>query len=1162
MSTKSDDKQDSTSKKLTDDSSKPSTPESKDSKGQPAPGGVIKRIRIPIACVTCRHKKIKCDGQTPCSHCEKFKVDCIYPVATKPVNQEYVETLENRLKSVESHLKELLARGMSLEGTPLEEHLSYPLPSQPLHNLDEDPSHSYPSSATGTSPAPSQTLLSRMSHMDVSRSSTPTTRPNKRHSDTPGHLPIVEDECSRTLDSIVGSLRVSQDGCARYLPKLTGGREESFADARTYGSSKPAGLYAADIVGTLDWETVDLPQPYTLPTAILPPKAIATLMNVYFNSVHTFMPILHKASFLSLCQDGEYRIPPFLLMSMLAVASRHLSVADIQQIPGIAHLKGASPGGSAGSGKRQDENHHHALFDYARTLLDTFLDIPRLSTIQGLLLLTYYQTKEKRSGHFLRARMYLSMATRMAKDMGLSQISPHDQQTFETATVQTTNTGDSVSSVDEDPSYHQRHSNQRTTPTLQDPSQGATETMLEKQVVIQQECQLAWLGCYFLDGLTSDASGQECLISNSALDVPALMREATTSKDTTHGAALIFWYHHLQLIHIQRRICGLNRSRNNAHSSNHQWHRNTVDVVHESTEVQSIDEAMRNWIQFLPSHLVYLDSPGLPSYYTLYLHRFYYSLKILLYRPLISSSTLRGQLSESKSPISICTQSALLMTRIGETIFQNYSWPWPGCGLFGYHMIQAAEMHVFSMVLTEQMMTGSMTESVASEAQDLFGRTINLVKGYISLAGVTDLQPDVTTLEQTVKNYVLSRPSRQQQYQPRHPMDHLQPITPFAILQQQHQQKQWQQQQQQQRRQQPQHQHQHQHQHQSQDIPSDLNHMPGTTLSKGPTSPQDTQMLSPSIQSSNVGFYSSFGLQQTHHHSQVPQYHHQQQNPDDVHHYGHSYQEDPSGIFGPSSIPLYSPSSTALAGGDLFAFLQPSATLTPISELLNLSNNINAAGPSSIPGGSQSHGQRSEGTLSNSDPTVRSTTSVPSALPCVRTGAHPTQGGSDTFSLPPPKPPKRLLYQSTGSTTSSNRSASQKPPVPKKPTRLVLNGGTFPDNCGETSNDNSPGASNNPSSSSAEDRSMMPPPNAAPTRPIRVLPAQGQLYGMGALINSLAPDQSSYPPPMSGESLQPTSMLEQEDDLDYADTYALEFWQTPNPQMAGRRAPIHNGRVL
>ncbi|KAG0339653.1 hypothetical protein BG000_001672 [Podila horticola] len=1088
MSTKSDDKQDSTSKKLTDDSSKLSTPESKDSKGQSVPGGVVKRIRIPIACVTCRHKKIKCDGQTPCSHCEKFKVDCIYPVATKPVNQEYVETLENRLKSVESHLKELLARGMSLDGTPAEEHLSYPLPSQPLHNLDDDPSHSYSSSVIGTSPAPSQTPLSRISHMDTSRSSTPTTRPNKRHSDTPGYLPIVEDEYSRTLDSIVGSFRVSQDGCARYLPKLTGGGEESFSDARTYGSAKPAGLYAVDIVGTLDWETVDLPQPYTLPTAILPPKAIATLMNVYFNSVHTFLPILHKASFLSLCQEGEYRIPPFLLMSMLAVASRHLSVAEIQQIPGIAHLKGASPGGATGSGKRQDENHHHALFDYARTLLDTYLDIPRLSTIQGLLLLTYYQTKEKRVGHFLRARMYLAMATRMAKDMGLSQIYPSEQQTFETATLRTTNTGDSISSVDESPSSRQRHSGQRPTPTPQVPSQGTTEMMLEKQAIIQQERQLAWLGCYFLDGLTSDASGQECLITNSALDVPALTREATTSKDTTHGAALIYWYHHLQLIHIQRRICDLSRSRNNAHSfSNPQWHRSIVDVVHESTEVQSIDEAMRNWIQFLPSHLVYLGSPGLPSYYTLYLHRFYYSLKILLYRPLISSSALRGQLSESKSPISICTQSALLMTRIGETIFQNYSWPWPGCGLFGYHMIQAAEMHVFSMVLTEQMMTGPTTESVASEALDLFGRTLNLIKGYISLAGVADLQPDVMILEQTVKNYVLSRPSRQQQHQPRHPMDQLQPITPFAILQQQHHQKQWQQQQQQ-RWQHPQH----QHQHQSQETPSDLNHMPGTSLSKVPMSPQDSQMLSPSIQSSNAGFYSSFGLQQTHHHQQVPQYHHHQQNPN-VHQYTHPYQEDPSGLFGPSSIPLYTPSSTALAGGDLFAFLQPSATLAPISELLDLSNNINATGPSSIPSDEQSRGQRSEGPLANSDLTSRSTAAVPSALPSVRTGAHPALGGPDTFSFPPPKPPKRLLYQSTGSTTSSNRSASQKPPVPKKPTRLVLNNGAPRSSCGEPSNDDSPGGSNNPSLSSVEDRSMMPPPNAAPTRPIKVLPAQGQL---------------------------------------------------------------------
>lgn len=325
-------------------------------------------------------------------------------------------------------------------------------------------------------------------------------------------------------------------------------------------------------------------------------------------------------------------------------------------------------------------------------------------------------------------------------------------------------------------------------------------------------------------------------------------------------------------------------------------------------------------------------------------------------------------------------------------------------------------------------------------------------------------------------------------------------------------------------------------------------------------SPQDTQMLSPSSQSNNTGFYSSFDIQQTqHHHSQV-QYRHGHQSPDDVHHYTHSYQEDPSGLFSPTSIPLYTPSSTALAGGDLFAFLQPSATLAPINELLDLSNNMNRSGSSSIPGGeSQLQEQGSQGALSSSDPASRSTTSS-SALPSVRTGAHPGQGPtfsepnppSGAFSLPPPKPPKRLLYQSTGSTTSSNRSASQKPPVPKKPTRLVLNNGGAPrDSCGDpnNNNDHSPGGSNNPPTSSTDDRSM-PPPSVVPSRPIKVLPAQGQLYGpaqgqlygMGALINSLAPDQA-YPPPMAAESL-PMMMGEQEDDLDYADTYALEFWQS------------------
>ncbi|KAG0346569.1 hypothetical protein BG004_001408 [Podila humilis] len=547
-------------------------------------------------------------------------------------------------------------------------------------------------------------------------------------------------------------------------------------------------------------------------------------------------------------------------------------------------------------------------------------------------------------------------------------------------------------------------------------------------------------------------------------------------------------------------------------------------------------------------------------------------LKILLYRPLLSSSMLRGHLSDPSSPISVCIQAATLMTRIGETTFQNYSWPWPGCGMFGHQMVQAAEIHVLSIVVAELASADSLAmDSVYKPAQELFTRTLDLIKGYTSLLAMPELLVEVSALEQSVKNHIMTR-STQVQMQRHQSMDRLQPITPFAILQQQHQHKQLQQLQQQNQQQQYMYRHQTSNS-QSHDITSsNPGHLTGVPASvstvKIPISPQESRMYSPlpSVQPNTLGFHSAFRQ----HYQHRPQEHASHHEPEEVRQQcTPSYQEeDPAALFGmSSSMSLYSPSSTSLAGGDLFAFLQPSETLAPINDILNLQNDIGSIDVGCD--GQQGHLAQMNGHhlnhtrdfSSSTLPEENSSATAISSLPSVKTETiHDSNHGLEVLSLPPHKPPKRVLYHNTGSTTSSNRSASQKPPVPKKPTRLVMpigGGGALRGNMG---------VDRDQVFSSANDRlSMMPPPTAAATRSIKVLPAQSQLYGMGALINSLAPDQTNYPPTTAAESYQSTVAVMNEQDneeLNYGDTYALEFWQKPNPQMAGRRAPSHNGRVL
>ncbi|KAK1980854.1 hypothetical protein LZ30DRAFT_658598 [Colletotrichum cereale] len=76
----------------------------------------------PLACVTCRSRKLKCDRVKPaCSRCSKVKGECVYPESRrKPTfKRKNVKELEERLAQVEDLLKEAgktTKGGLSTEG--------------------------------------------------------------------------------------------------------------------------------------------------------------------------------------------------------------------------------------------------------------------------------------------------------------------------------------------------------------------------------------------------------------------------------------------------------------------------------------------------------------------------------------------------------------------------------------------------------------------------------------------------------------------------------------------------------------------------------------------------------------------------------------------------------------------------------------------------------------------------------------------------------------------------------------------------------------------------------------------------------------------------------------------------------------------------------------
>ncbi|KAJ9663980.1 hypothetical protein H2198_000483 [Neophaeococcomyces mojaviensis] len=71
------------------------------------------RKRLPLACIACRRKKIKCSGEKPaCRHCLKARVPCVYKVTTrKPEKRtDYLAMLDKRLKRMEDRVIRIIPK--------------------------------------------------------------------------------------------------------------------------------------------------------------------------------------------------------------------------------------------------------------------------------------------------------------------------------------------------------------------------------------------------------------------------------------------------------------------------------------------------------------------------------------------------------------------------------------------------------------------------------------------------------------------------------------------------------------------------------------------------------------------------------------------------------------------------------------------------------------------------------------------------------------------------------------------------------------------------------------------------------------------------------------------------------------------------------------------
>lgn len=354
--------------------------------------------------------QVKCDGAQPCAKCRRASAPCVFaklPPKRGPPKQ-YVEMLENRLRRVEMALNSLEdlqsapgndaadgADGAGFDGTRERGSIS----GDPYRMVIDE--HSVDSVLSPTDQHRRSIGGADMFPLDVAESE------GRRSSSSS----LTFDQSVR-VDNPIYRLRLSVNdlGQAVYITDLP-----TRNDRLPWIGQEPDPL-PADGADTI---TLEPPLPTSLrePIELPPPDIVDSLIQTYFEHIHPYTPMIHHPTFIQQMESPNGAPSILLLNTIFAVSARWSNHPSIQQPPS------SSPPGSPVNSTGSPSDAGQVFYRRALALLDDFVDIPRVSTVQALILIIRYQEQVRRPGSFFRPWLYLGIAMRMVSDLGLNKSS-------------------------------------------------------------------------------------------------------------------------------------------------------------------------------------------------------------------------------------------------------------------------------------------------------------------------------------------------------------------------------------------------------------------------------------------------------------------------------------------------------------------------------------------------------------------------------------------------------------------------------------------------------------------------------------------------------------------------------------------------------------------
>ncbi|CAG8728482.1 358_t:CDS:2, partial [Racocetra persica] len=350
---------------------------------------------------------------------------------------------------------------------------------------------------------------------------------------------------------------------------------------------------------------VDPPLPSSIPqlSKALPADVTQLLLEKYFNHFHPYFPIINRAKFF-----------------------RHLSNPNVEDQPSPLLLNAIYSVGALFPPALPDSYNPTTFYDRARNMLDIFMDAPRVSTVQALILLCMVDQGKPTS---YRPQTYSSMAIRMAQSMGL---------------------------------------NRRNGTVYQGKGRPTKK--------------LVWWGCFIVDRLNSLATGDPLAINDRMCDIELPSPEETDDQDddqqqspqqpnphsSTYAQQINIFVNFIRLArligqiieHLQSTSCiGMSSS----------WTHHLM--------VSNFETSLGAWHRELPHYLHYAPSPQhmpLPGHIAS-IHMHHQTLFLILHYPYIANNHVRQSNSRMtktyQKSLAVCTSAANTITHIGVEALNN-----------------------------------------------------------------------------------------------------------------------------------------------------------------------------------------------------------------------------------------------------------------------------------------------------------------------------------------------------------------------------------------------------------------------------------------------------------------------------------------------------------